>query len=274
MTHIKLPAYESALQAFHDAFRPELEDAISRYPNLEGASILDIPCGDGFYSALFAKRMLGGEIVAADRSSAYLRVARRSLRANAHGPTIKVVKADAYQLPFENESFDLIWFAQSMISLDDPQKALREMRRVLKDGGKLAVLETDEYHHVLLPWPVSLELAIQRCLRSASKARYASAGKFAQARRVRSLILEAGLIPTRKRTIAADRQVPFDRMARRFLVEHFSFLRKLIRRELPVKQREAFDRFTATSGKESFLHRSDGEFTCLASLFHARRPAT
>jgi ubiquinone/menaquinone biosynthesis C-methylase UbiE len=103
------------------------------------------------------------------------------------------VKADAYRLPFEDGQFDLVWCAQSMISLNDPVAAIREMARVLKPGGRLAVLETDAYHHVLLPWPVGLELAIQKAVRDVCLKRYGSGAKFAQSRKLRSEFAAAGL---------------------------------------------------------------------------------
>jgi hypothetical protein len=75
-------------------------------------------------------------------------------------------------------------------------RALRELGRVVRPGGQVAVLETDEYHHVLLPWPVGLELAVQRAVREESRVRYGTGNKFAQSRRLRAGFLEAGLTPT------------------------------------------------------------------------------
>jgi ubiquinone/menaquinone biosynthesis C-methylase UbiE len=268
----KLPAYESELRAFHDALRPELEAAIGRYKTPNNGRVLDLACGDGFYSALFARQMTGGELIAVDHSPAYLRAAKHSVHRYPNGPTVRFIRSDSYRLPFEDESFDLIWCAQSMISLAEPVKALREMGRVLKSTGRVVILETDEFRHVLLPWPVSLEVAIQRALRDAGRQRYGTGSKLAPARRLRSFALKAGLTPTRTITVAADRQAPFDRDTQVFLVEHFSYLRKLVRPSLTARQGEFFDRFTSESDAGSLFRRADGEFTCLATLFHARRP--
>ena len=266
----KLPAYESALEAFHEAFRPELEAAIAHY-SLRNARVLDLACGDGFYAALFAQHMHGGELVAADHSPAYLRVARKAVKPAPDGPTARFVKADAYALPFDDGSFDFIWCAQSMISLKEPVRALAEMRRVLKPAGRIVILETDEFRHVLLPLPVTLELAIFRALRAASRERFGSGGKLAQARQIRSAFLEAGLTPTRKITIAADRQYPFDDAMQSFLREHFRFLRSYVRNRLTEKQKAAFDQFTNEEDRASFFHQEESEVTCLATLFQATR---
>ncbi len=190
-----------------------------------------------------------------------------------HAPdlTVEFVKADAYNLRFDDATFDLVWCAQSMISLDDPPRAIREMARVLKPGGRVAVLETDDYHHVLLPWPVSLELAIQSAFREACKKRYGTGAKFAQSRKLRAEFLEVGLKPAGKTTIVADRVAPFGPAEREFLVRHFEHLRKFVQPELKPSEREEFERFTGTEGDESFLNGADAELTCLATICHATK---
>jgi SAM-dependent methyltransferase len=266
-----LPDYDPALKAYHAAFEPELEAAIRRYDLGASARVLDCPCGDGFYAKLFARHMRGGTLVAADISPAYLDHARRTVGAVPAELTLKFAKADAYSLPFDDASFDLVWCAQSMISLNDPGAAIRELARVLKPGGRLAVLETDAYHHVLLPWPVSLELAVQKAVREACVKRYGSGTKFAQSRKLRGQFLDAGLAPTGKLTVAADRVAPFGPDEREFLLHHFKHLRGLVKRELTAEELKELDRFTDADDAESFLNAPDAELTCLASVCHATK---
>ena len=71
-------------------------------------------------------------------------------------------RADLRHLPIPDDSFDLVWCAQSLYSLPDPVDALRRMARAARPGGIVAVFENDEFHHVLLPWPVEVELALAR----------------------------------------------------------------------------------------------------------------
>jgi ubiquinone/menaquinone biosynthesis C-methylase UbiE len=266
-----LPAYDPALKAYHAAFEPELEAAIRRYDLGASARVLDCPCGDGFYTKLFARHMRGGTLVAADLSPAYLEHAKQTVGDVQPNLALTFVKADAYRLPFENASFDVVWCAQSMISLNDPVAAIREMARVLRPSGRLAVLETDAYHHVLLPWPVSLELAIQKAVREACVKRYGSGTKFAQSRKLRGLFLEAGLSSTRKQTVVADRVAPLAEAEREFLLHHFKHLRGLVQRELRPEELKELDRFTDADDAESFLNAADAELTCLATIYHATK---
>lgn len=265
----KLPEYDPALKAYHAAFEPELTAAIRRYGLGPAARVLDSPCGDGFYTRILARHLSAGEVVAADLSDAYLDAARATVGATRVPVTFE--RADAYELPFADASFDLVWCAQSLISLDDPPAAIREMARVLKPGGTIAVLETDEYHHVLLPWPVGLELAIQKGVRAAAVERYGSGAKFAQSRKLRGHFLDAGLKPGWKWTMAADRVAPFGEKEREFLGHHFAHLHELVTPELTADEVAAFDRFTAATADDSFLNAPDAELTCLATVCHATK---
>ena len=47
------------------------------------------------------------------------------------------VVGDAHSLPFKNDSFDVVLATEVLEHLKEPQRALNEMKRVLKDGGKL-----------------------------------------------------------------------------------------------------------------------------------------
>src|SRR5207248_8224395 len=113
------------------------------------------------------------------------------------------VTADAYKLPFDDDRFDLVWCAQSLISLRDPVEALKEMRRVVRPGGAVAILEDDQFHRVLVNWPVDLELDVQRAAAEATRARYGSRTGRSPARRLVRLFREAGLRPRWKKAFAA-----------------------------------------------------------------------
>lgn len=265
------PEPDPYLAAYQAAFRPELEAAVRAYRLPDGARVLDSPCGDGFYTALFAGHLRRGTLVAADLSADCLARARAAVRPASPDLAVEFTRADAYRLPFDDDSFDLVWCAQSFITLDDPVRALRELGRVVRPGGRVAVLETDEYHHVLLPWPVGLELAVYRAVREESRHRFGTGGKYAQSRRLRAGFLEAGLAPAGRRTVAADRAAPFGPAEREFLAQHLGYLREFVRPELTPREMAELERATDPDGPESLFNRADAELTCLATISHAAK---
>ena len=259
------------LKAFQQAFRPELEAAICCYDFPDEAAVLDSPCGDGFYTNLLARHIRSGTLTAVDLSSECLDRARQAVKPASPSLSLEFHQADAYNLPFDDCSFDFVWCAQSFITLDDPVRALRELARVLRRGGQVAVLETDEYHHVMLPWPVGLELIVQRALRDECRYRYGDDAKFAQSRNLRSKFREAGLSPTVKRTVVSDRSAPFGPAERDFLIRHLNHLRKFSQMELTPREQVRLVKAIDADDSESVINCIDSEMTCISTINHATR---
>lgn len=171
--------------------------------------VLDLACGDGFYTRRIAAR-LGpeGSITGVDLNLAYLAEAAQEARRHHGRAPIDFVAASFDRLPFPDGSFDLVWCAQSLYSLPDPAVAIAHMARMLRPGGRVAVLENDTLHQVFLPWPVALELPLRaaelRSFREGSR----NSSKYYVGRRLPSLLAAAGLQPLRMTTHAFDRQAP------------------------------------------------------------------
>lgn len=262
---------DRVLQAFQQAFRPELEAAIRSYELPHGVRVLDSPCGDGFYANLFAQHIQSGTLVAADLSSKLLDKAREAVSPQSTSLAVEFHEADAYSLPFDDCSFDLVWCAQSFITLDEPVKALAELRRVLRRGGQVAVLETDEFHHLLLPWPIGMELAVQRAVRDECRHQFGDSEKFAQSRDLRSEFREAGFRPTVKRTVVADRSAPFGPVDREFLTRHLNYLKKFVHMELTPREMASLEKAIDANDPESLINCRDSEMTVIATISHATR---
>lgn len=94
--------------------------------------VLDVACGPGLLTKAIAERSRSNAIIGIDTS----RDAIRSARKNCSRLTnTKFVRASVYHLPFENEHFDTIVCKDSLHHFNRPIKALKEMTRVLRDGG-------------------------------------------------------------------------------------------------------------------------------------------
>ncbi len=97
---------------------------------------LEIGCGTGMFSMMVAKALEETTVVATELTDDLLEIARVE---NAL-PNIEYRTADAHALDFPDESFDGVFGSSVLHHLDVP-RALREMRRVLKPGGKLVFAE-------------------------------------------------------------------------------------------------------------------------------------
>jgi demethylmenaquinone methyltransferase / 2-methoxy-6-polyprenyl-1,4-benzoquinol methylase len=98
-----------------------------------GDRVLDACCGTGDLSV--AAREAGGAVTGLDFSERMLERARR--KAN----DVTWVLGDLLDLPFADESFDAATVGFGLRNVEDVRRALRELRRVLRPGGRLAILE-------------------------------------------------------------------------------------------------------------------------------------
>jgi ubiquinone/menaquinone biosynthesis C-methylase UbiE len=112
------------------------EDLLDRAQPRGGEAILDIACGTGIVARLAAKRMGRGLVTGLDLNAGMLNVARS---APTEGAAIIWIEGSALVLPFPEESFDLVVCQQGFQFFPDQRKALSEVCRVLKGGGRAAL---------------------------------------------------------------------------------------------------------------------------------------
>jgi ubiquinone/menaquinone biosynthesis C-methylase UbiE len=110
---------------------------------VKGKRILEIACGRGGFANLLASR--GAFVVASDFSSAALQIAKkRFCLQGEHSSRVGLAQADAQQLPYASESFDIVISCETIEHLPNPVLALKEMQRVCRVGG-LLYLTTPNY---------------------------------------------------------------------------------------------------------------------------------
>jgi demethylmenaquinone methyltransferase/2-methoxy-6-polyprenyl-1,4-benzoquinol methylase len=105
-------------------------DAVDAGP---GQRVLDLAAGTGTSSEPYADA--GVDVVACDFSLGMLRVGKR------RRPDIDFIAGDATNLPFADGSFDAVTISFGLRNVTDPRKALAEMLRVTKPGGRLVIAE-------------------------------------------------------------------------------------------------------------------------------------
>jgi len=112
----------------------------TRYP--AGARVLECGCGTGAQTALLAAASPCAHFLSADVSAASLEQARARVEA-AGCRNVSFGMADVFHLPFRGASFDHVFVCFLLEHLADPQRALRRLRRVLRPGGSITVIEGD-----------------------------------------------------------------------------------------------------------------------------------
>jgi demethylmenaquinone methyltransferase / 2-methoxy-6-polyprenyl-1,4-benzoquinol methylase len=99
-----------------------------------GDRVLDACCGTGDL-AVAARKAGAGDVVGVDFSERMLERARRK------APELEWVQADVLQLPLEDASFDAVVVGFGIRNVEDLEAGIRELRRVLRPGGRLGILE-------------------------------------------------------------------------------------------------------------------------------------
>ncbi|MDH5632638.1 MAG: bifunctional demethylmenaquinone methyltransferase/2-methoxy-6-polyprenyl-1,4-benzoquinol methylase UbiE [Gammaproteobacteria bacterium] len=107
-----------------------------------GMRVLDLAGGTGDLAVLMHRQMKGkGELVLADINDAMLEVGRDRLMDKGIAGAVEFVQANAEELPFPSDRFDVVTMAFGLRNVTHKQRALESIFRVLKPGGKLLVLE-------------------------------------------------------------------------------------------------------------------------------------
>jgi 2-polyprenyl-6-hydroxyphenyl methylase/3-demethylubiquinone-9 3-methyltransferase len=110
-----------------------VESQIERIRAFEelGTQMLDVGCGAGFISNHFGAK--GYSVTGVDLSKESLEIASRYDKSKS----VRYIHADAYNLPFADEAFDSVTCMDFLEHVEEPQRAVTEMSRVLKPGGYL-----------------------------------------------------------------------------------------------------------------------------------------
>ena len=261
------------MSAYHRAFARELQEIVRSLPVRRGDRVVDFACGDGSYSRWLARRVgREGKVVAFDISPAFLDLAQRKSQGSRRRGRSSSCKVICGTCRWPQTGFDLVWCAQSLYSLPDPVDALRRMSHAVRAGGHVCVLENDEFHHVLLPWPVELELALKKAELQSFMEQSDRPRKFYVGRDLRRAFRAAGLVKCQARSIAFSRGAPLDRASRAFFASYLEDLRRRVGPHFEPEMRGRFERLAVPGSDQYLLSSLDLTITCVNQVMTGVKP--
>ena len=121
----------------------------THYP--AGTRVLECGCGTGAQTVHLAASSPEAEIVSVDMAPESLEQARARVATAGHG-NVSFEVADVFNLPFAEESFDHVFVCFLLEHLAEPERALLNLRRMLKEGGAITLIEGDHGSWYCHPW--------------------------------------------------------------------------------------------------------------------------
>ena len=112
---------------------------------LRAERVLDVGCGTGAITAELARRTRG-EVTGMDLDPAMVAFARQQT------PDVRFEQGDARQLAFPNDQFDVVCCHFLLLWVADPERAVREMARVTREGGSVLICAEPDYG-ARVDWP-------------------------------------------------------------------------------------------------------------------------
>ncbi len=201
--HGYLPREARRLCDQADTLAPLLH-AGTAYP--AGSWVLEVGCGVGAQTVHLARNSPRARIVAVDRSEESLAQARAYMAEQEPGADVTWRAADLLHLPFKEAEFDHIFACFVLEHLEEPDKALATLRRLLRPGGTLTVIEGDHGSVVFHPDSLHAHEVIGHQVRLQATA----GGNALLGRELQPLLRVAGFekVAIRPRTVYADRTRP------------------------------------------------------------------
>ena len=143
--HFPAPPFIASLlnSRWRERWQPP-DEVLERSRVSAGKKVLEVGSGGGYFLPRAAARVgESGKVYALDISPYMIRIAQHYLfeRAPSHFEKVEFLQQSAYDLPFDDETLDVVYFVGSLMEIPHPDRSLNAVYRVLKPGGTVSVSE-------------------------------------------------------------------------------------------------------------------------------------
>lgn len=139
----------------------ERRETVDNFNLKPGDVVLDLGCGPGLWTHLLAEKVKpNGRVVGLDFSQNLIKCAMENLKNDPLSKIIEFRKENFYDISFEENTFDFIFFGNCFAYISDYFKVLEEMKRVTKKGGRIAAKDFDGALFIVHPIEPHLSLKI------------------------------------------------------------------------------------------------------------------
>ena len=233
----------------------------------QGDIVLDLGCGPGLWTSLLAEKVKpNGRIVGFDSDADFISYASENLSKDQSEVSIEFHKGDFRSVPFEDESFDLVFFGNCFAYVTDHQKVLEEQKRVTKRGGRIAV--KDFQGSVLVFHPIEPLLTLKVVVAAAQalkeKPPNPSFDNFS-GQKLRGFLLKAGLKNVSATSYAVQILPPLTPEARHYITGNAKWYAD---KGKPYLSKEDFERWYACfdSASDKYILDSEEFYFCMLEI--------
>ncbi|TPQ18601.1 class I SAM-dependent methyltransferase [Streptomyces sporangiiformans] len=207
--------HESIVDAHFEACLPHYRAALDQVGIRSNWHVLDAGCGSGAFLPWLADLVgPGGRVSAIDLAAENAELAAERMRRHPSRCAVDVRQGDVLGLPYEDDTFDAVWCANTTQYLDDDELAcaLRELSRVVRPGGIVVVKDLDASLITVRPAdPFLLTDFFRHAARSSGYAR-----QLLRTRDLHRYLDDVGLVSVRQRTMLIEHFAPLGPAALRF----------------------------------------------------------
>ncbi|MEV7293570.1 class I SAM-dependent methyltransferase [Streptomyces microflavus] len=210
--------HDEIVDAHFAACAPQYQAALDQAGIRSGWHVLDAGCGSGAFLPWLSD-LVGpaGRVSAIDLAEENAALAAERMRDTRTLCTFDVRQGDVLDLPYEDDTFDAVWCANTTQYLDDSEllHAVAQFRRVVRPGGIVAVKDLDA--SLITAGPGDPFLFTDFFRHAARTSGYAR--QLLRTRRLHQALEEAGLAAVRQRTMLIEHYAPLDRGALGFYAQ-------------------------------------------------------